>query len=490
MIKETYGETNSRLRRNSSRVINLSRRSIRRGALLAYDNSLSPFNVQLWAQEGLAILLENMVMGMLVHRDFDPLIQKYGDTVNVRKPTELAAKRKTNADSVTVQNVSAINIPVKLNQQIHVSYLIKDGEESVAFTSIVDDFLRPAMEANARFIDRVLATQVYQFLPNIGGSLMGMTLDNAKKYILDTRKVMNTNKAWSNDRNLVLGTDAESTMLEVEQFTDAYRVGDDGSALRKASLGQKLGFDILMSQNMPFVTPQTTGVVTGAINHAAGYAPGATSFTVDGLAAAITAGTWLTIAGDMTPLRVVSTTGGTTPTGIVVAQGLQTAVVDNAVISLYPVGATGAAYDFDDVTQLGYAKEIAVTGFTVAPQIGQGVTFGSSPIVYGIIDVNGTAGFTLDRPIDADIANAATVNLLPSGGFNFGFHPNAVSLVTRPMATPRNGTGALSANMEFMGMTLRVVITYDGNKQGHLVTLDILAGVKPLDLALGAVLLS
>ncbi len=490
MINAIHGETNSRMIRNSSRVINTSKKGIRRGALLAYDNSLSPFNVQLWAQESLAILLENMVMGMLVHRDFDPLIQKYGDTVNVRKPNELQAKRKTNADSVTVQNVGAVNIPVKLNQQIHVSYLIKDGEESVAFTSIVDEFLRPAMEANARFIDRVLATQVYQFLPNFGGTLLGMDLTNAKKYILDTRRVMNVNKAWSNDRNLVLGTDAESTMLEVEQFTDAYRVGDDGSALRNASLGRKLGFDILMSQNMPFVTPQTTGVVTGAINYSAGYSPGATSFTVDGLSAAITAGTWLTIGGDMTPLRVVSTTGAGTPTGIVVAQGIQTAIVDNAVITLYPVGATGAAYDFDDTTQLGYAKEIAITGLSAAPQIGQGVTFGSSAIVYGIIDVNGTAGITLDRPIDADIASGATVNLMPSGGYNFAFHPNAVSLVTRPMATPRPGTGAMSANMEYMGMTIRVTITYDGNKQGHLVTLDILAGVKPLDYALGAVLLS
>ena len=37
-------------------------------------------------------------------------------------------------------------------------------------------------------------------------------------------------------------------------------------------------------------------------------------------------------------------------------------------------------------------------------------------------------------------------------------------------------------------MCMRVVMTYDGNKQGTLVTLDTLLGVKVLDKKLGAVM--
>lgn len=484
------------VRPNSRRVyagpsigsMNLSRKGIRAGNLLYRDNTLDAFNVQLWANESLAILIENMVMGMLVHRDFDNVIAQYGDTVNVRKPGQFKAIRKTNADAVTVQNATATNIPVKLNQQIHVSYLIKDGEESIAFTSIIDEFLRPAMIANARFIDHVLATQVYQFLPNASGHLGLMDETNAKKFILATRAKMNNNNAWANDRNLVLSSAAETIMLDVEQFTDANKVGDDGSALRNASLGRKLGFDILMSQNMPTIVGQT--VVTGAVNHSAGYGVGATSITVNGLAAAITPGTWVVITGDDTPQQVISSTGGSTPTAIVISPGLANPVVNSAVVSLYPVGTTTAAYTYDPTVNLGYAKEIAVTGFSVAPQVGQMVSFGSDPTIYGIIDVDGTAGITLDRPIEVNIASGATVNLGPSGSYNFAFHPNALTLVTRPMAQPRQGTGALSAVVDFMGLSIRVTITYDGNKQGHLVTLDILAGVKVLDQALGAPMLS
>lgn len=34
----------------------------------AYDNSIDPFIPQLWAEESLAILEENMVVAQLVHR--------------------------------------------------------------------------------------------------------------------------------------------------------------------------------------------------------------------------------------------------------------------------------------------------------------------------------------------------------------------------------------------------------------------------------------
>jgi hypothetical protein len=272
-------------------------------------------------------------------------------------------------------------------------------------------------------------------------------------------------------------------LLGVQDFTDAAYLGDDGTALREASLGRKLGWDILMAQNQPYVTPQTT--VNGAINNAGGYAPGATTFTVDGLSAAITAGTWFTIAGDDTPLQVASTTGGSTPTAIVSNLPLKHAVVDDAVIKLYPTGTTSAAYTYDSTTQLGYAKEIAITGFSVAPQVGQLVSFGSSQITYGIVEVNGTSGITLDRPIEASIGSGATVNLGPSGSFNLGFCRDALTMVTRPMAQPRQGTGAISDVVQFGGLTLRGTITYDGNKQGHLVTLDILMGVKVLEQDLG-----
>lgn len=500
MVNKLFGSTNVLPRhKRSNTTLNISRRAIRNGALIGAarsgvynDNSVDAFNVQLWAMESLAILTENMVYGSLVHRDFSNEIAAYGNVVNTRKPSEFVAKRKTNNDQVTVQNANATNIPVKLDQQVHVSFLIRDGEESIAFQDLVAEFLRPAMIAQARFIDQIIAGQVYQFVGNRAGRLGAMDETNGKKFLLDTRTEMNTNKTPIAGRRLVLGTAAEATLLDIEQFTDAQRVGDDGTALREAALGRKLGFDLLMDQNTPYITAMS-GLTAGAINLTGGYSPGATSFTVDGFSAAITVGRWFTIAGDDTPMRVVSTTGGATPTAIVGTDGIQRAVADNAVVTLCPKGTVSGTYSYDSATGMGYAKEITYANLSVTPQVGQGVSFGTSSTsaVYSIIQVNsGSSTIVLDRPIEASLADGDALNLMPAGGYNFAFTRNAVSLVSRPMVQPRTGTGAWSTVMNFGGIALRVTITYEGRDQGHLVTIDLLCGIKKLDDGLGAVMLS
>lgn len=449
---------------------------------------------EMWANESIAILEENMVIGNLVHRDFEPIIASYGDVVNTRKPGEFVAKRKTTADNVSVQTPTATSVPVVLNQHLHCSFLVKDGDQSKSFKDLVLEYLHPGMLSIARAVDQITSAQVYQFLPYSAGQLNQLSPTNAEQFLVNTRTVQNVNKAYVQDRNLVLGVQSEGQLLQDKTFLQAYSVGDDGTALREASLGRKFGYDIFMAQNTPYVTT-TTDTVTGAVNNGAGYPAGTKTFTVDGLSAAITAGTWFTLGadgsglgGDFTPLQVSSTVGGATPTSIVAKQAILTAVKDNAVVTLYGSGTV----NFGGGYAQGWLKEITYTGFTIDPQVGQGVSFNTSTTVYGIIAVD-TVNKTivLDRPLEesAGIANADTVNLLPAGSYNLAFHKNAISLVTRPLALPMQGTGARAGIANFNGLSMRVVMTYDGNKQGTLVTLDTLIGIKVLDQKLGAIML-
>lgn len=383
------------------------------------------------------------------------------------------------SDQVTVQTNTATNVPVVLNQHVHTTFLIRDADQSKSFKDLIVEYLRPAMLSVGRAIDQIVTAQLHQFHVNSAGHLGGLTASTAQAYLLETRQTLNVNKAYVDDRNLVLGSVSETTLLSDKDFTQAYAVGDEGTALRDASLGRKFGFDIFMAQNTPYVASGQT-VVTGAINNAAGYNPGATSLTVDGLSAAITAGTWLTIAGDDTPLRVVSTTGGATPTAIVVNRGLTHAVVDNAVVTLFPKGANTG------LQAIGYSKYLTVSG---TPQVGMPVTFGTdNSTVYAIIDVTGGT-ILLDRPLEVAVADSAAVNYGPSGAYNFAFHKNAVALVNRPLALPLAGTGARAASAQWNGLSMRVVMAYDPYAQGHLVTIDTLLGVKVLDTNLGAVML-
>ena len=446
----------------------------------AYANDLDAFIPEVWAQESLMILEANMVMPHLVNRNFENEIAMFGDVVNTRQPAKFTAARKIDTDDVTVQDAVATNVAVKLNQHWHTSFLIRDGEESKGFKNLREEYLVPAVMSIAQAIDEVLSTQVYQFATNAVGKL---GTDATAQLVIDAREKMTNNLAPMQGRNLVVTPNVEGTLLNIDKFTNANNIGDDGTALKEGSLGRKYGFDMFTCQNQPSVAAGNT-VATGAINYSSGYAIGTTTFTVDGFSAAIGAGSYITIGGDMTPLRVVSTVGGATPTAITTLTGNLSAVANDAVVTSYTPGAVNLTAGY----AANFAKNIAVDGFTVAPKVGQLVSFGASTAtdVYGALSTPTTTALLADRPLDTGISNDDAVNIGPSGEFCFAFHRNALSLVTRPLAAPAAGTGALSYVATYNGLGLRVVITYDGNKQGHLVTVDILGGVKVLNTDLGA----
>jgi len=446
-----------------------------------FANDLDAFIPEVWAQESLMVLEANMVAANLVHRDFEDEIAMFGDTVNTRRPATFTGKRKVDTDDVTIQDATATNVPVVLNQHLHTSFLIRDGEESKGFKALRQEYLVPAIQSIAQMVDEVVLGQVYDFQSTLVGKL---GTDITKATVIAAREAMNTNKVPLVGRNIILTPNAEGDLLEVVDFTNAEKIGDDGTAMREGSLGRKMGFDFFMSQNAPSVATGST-VVTGAVNEAGGSAIGDTTITVDGLSAAIAAGSWCTIAGDMTPQMITATVGGATPTELTISPGLRSAIVDDAVVTIYTPGAVnlGAGY------AAGYGKTLVVDGFSVAPKIGQMVSFGATAGRYSALSTPTTTALDLSRPLDASVADDAVVGLGPAGDYSFAFHRNAISLVTRPLAPPAEGTGALSFVANYNGLAVRVTITYNGEKQGHLVTVDLLCGVKTLDTSLGCMIL-
>lgn len=448
-----------------------------------FDNQVDPYNPDWWANETLAILEENMVAASLVNRDFEPYFAKYGDIVNTRRPRDFTAKRKVKGDAVTTQDAIADNVAIRLDQWNHVSFIIDDIENTMSMKKLSDEYARPAGIALARFADRIVLGQYPRFFPYMAGKLQGLTTSNTKDAVLDVRKVMDDNKAPDVGRNLVLSSKTEADMLRPEFFTSAEKVGDAGTALRTASLGTKFGINFFKDINTGNPAPGNTRR-TFQINLAAGYVAGTTALTIDTGTGEITPGTWIDINGF--PYQVVSRTGTAPTTAIVLSYGLRAAVANDDPIYVYTPGAVNLTAGY----AAGYGKEIVVDNFSVAPQIGQLVSFGSDVTnIYTIIDVTGTTGITLDRCLAAAIANDDTVNIGPPGSFNLLTTRNALTLAIRPLQPVAAGAGAISTTVNYNGLTIRVTISYDAQYQRHRWTFDHLLGIEMLDKHLGAVLL-
>jgi hypothetical protein len=306
---------------------------------------------------------------------------------------------------------------------------------------------------------------------------------------------MDENKAHQDGRNLIVSPSTKTDILELDLFNAANTLGDDGTALRTASLGELLGFDVMMAQN----TPAPLNLSYPAINAdelSADEAAGQTVISVDS-GAAFAVGEYITLEGDEMPFRItgIATNDLTLnrPLRVDVAaaasniQQVNTGLValaEHTGVSAYPAG---------------YDKEINVNG-TQVPVVGALVSFNTAgtPNValageYSIVDVTANGSeylIELDRPLETAIADNDVVGYGHNGSYNFAFHRNALAMVMRPLAAPRRGAGAISGVASFNGLAMRVTISYEGRGQGHLVTLDVLFGTKVLDENLGALLIA
>ena len=458
----------------------LTIQSVLKTGQLYNANNIDPYIPEWWALETLAILEEEMVASKLVNRDFEKYFNKFGDVVNTRRPREFTAIRKVKGDAVTVQDAIADNTQIRLDQWNHVSFFIDDIEEVMSMKKLSDEYARPAAMALARQVDRVVLGQYPRFLGNVAGKLNGITTSNIKDYLIDLRQVQDDTKCYAEGRNLILTSKTEGDILRPEFLFSAEKRGD-ADGVRKASIGHKMGYDFYKDLNMANIAVGNT-TRTFQINLTAGYNVGDTALVVDTGTGEITVGTWVSIDG--LPYQVSARTGTAPTTAITLSRGLKRAAADNLPVYVYTPGAVNNASGYAQY----YSKDINVDGFSVAPRVGQLVSFGTDTTnVYTILSAS-TTSITLDRGLEAAIADNDTVNIGPAGAYNLAIHQDAITLAIRGLEPVRSGAGALSTTKSYNGLSMRVTVSYNAQYQRHMWTFDFLSGIQVLDTNLGAVL--
>lgn len=447
-----------------------------------FDNDLDALVPEKWAQDCLMELEPFMMASQVVYRDYKNEIARNGDTVNVTVPAGFLAKRKGVNDDVAVQNAEATTIPVVLNQHLYTTFFIRDGEEALGFKSLRNLYIKPAMLAIARGLDQIVLGQVYQFLGNVSGKI---GTPATRSLLIDGRETMNRNLAPTGNRNLFITPTVEGQFLNTDDFSHVDKSGST-AALIEGSLGRKYGWNIYMAQNTPSVTvPGTT--ITTAVDLAAGYAAGSTAMVIDdGQTEDTCLGCWFTVAGDMIPHRIIAFDAATDT--MTFEPALKSAVANDAVVTIYDKGTVDLAAGYD----AGWVKDMKVADFGTIPGAGRLVTFGTATGAekYSLMSTATANSILLDHPLAADADNDAVIGAGPVGEYCFGFQPEAMALVMRPLPLPARNSGANAAIAQYRDLGLRVCITYEGRGQGHLVTIDMLAGIKVLNTSLGAVLLA
>ena len=441
------------------------------------NNTLNAYNPAFWANETVAILEENMVVANLINRDFEPLISKYGDTVNTRKPSELKAVRKAKTTGIVAQSLDATNIPIVLDQHVTVSFDLHDLERTYSFKDLIDTYMMPAALALSRNVDRVILGQAARFIEN--GRVIGTNIADTYENLVDGKVYLDKSKCYPEDRNMVMTPSAQGKLLKNKNLFPVYAAGTD-AVVKKGMIGNLAGFDLYMAQNQMDVPNLTIAGTSGSQTTASASAVGTTTVTLTANTnPVIAAGQIINISGGMYTILSVA--------GLVVTLvvPLRENVPAGAIVWVTNGALAAGTYP------VGYVEALAFTanGTNSMPTIGSILRIVNQR--YTVVETGTAANtFYLDRPLADAVTTGDVLTNVIGSQINFGFHRNAITAAIRPLAAVPTGAGVLSSTTNYKGLTLRSTIGYNMTTQALQVTLDFLMGVKVLDLNLGAVILT
>jgi hypothetical protein len=200
---------------------------------------------QLIARESLAVLRANLIFGGLVYRDFDPdFAGQVGDTITIRKPATFVPKTFNRATGIEIQDYAETSTSVTLDTLLDVSFVVTTEDQTLRLPEFRQRLIEPAMRALAEGVE----TKILGLRADVTQSVdVDDAAANPSKALVDAGKVLNDAKAPLAGRTAVATTALAAVLQKDPLFHEADKIGDNGTALREASLGRKFGFDVVSS---------------------------------------------------------------------------------------------------------------------------------------------------------------------------------------------------------------------------------------------------
>tara|TARA_Y100001963_G_scaffold97935_1_gene134773 strand:- start:5828 stop:6931 length:1104 start_codon:yes stop_codon:yes gene_type:complete len=259
------------------------------------------------AREALMILENNLVAANLFDKSHvtDFTGAKVGDTITIRGPASFTAQEFTS--TTTTQNITETSVSLQLEKHFDVTVGVTSKEWTLNLDQFSQRVIQPAVAAIAQKIDSYILTKASQQLYNNVGTAGDPPDSLADVAAID--KKLNDLKCPVADRIAIVNSTGKSDILSnITEFTRANERGDGGNALRTASMGEFMGMQWYMDQNIASI--DTAGPASYLVNSAS-VAVGDSSVAIDGGSNTPVVGDLFTVAGDTQQYIV---TGWSSPT--------------------------------------------------------------------------------------------------------------------------------------------------------------------------------
>lgn len=395
-----------------------------------------------FAQEGLMLLENELVLGNKVHTDYSKEYAMVGDTISIRRPTAYQGQDDNLDVSAYSEDIVQGKTTLQMNKTVSIKVDIGALDATLSFDRVQEDVIKPVVIKMRDRIETELASlysQLYYFSGTPG------TVPSTFKELAKAGAIMTDAAIPQSDRFAVHGTDASVELAD--GLKGVYVQGKAKTAFEEATIGRYGGFNNYESVHAP---THTSGVATGTP-------------LVNGGSQGVTY-----VAAKDTWTQTLNTDGWTnSTTGILKAGDVFTIAGVNAVNPISKED-TGRLQTFVVMADADSGASTGPAALTVSPPM---ITSGAYQTV--------TAA-----PAD----NAAiTVKTGTNGSVNkqsLLLHPKAFALVTRPLKIA-SAAGVKTSTKSGNKVTISCTEWVDGNTLQHNMRFDMLFGVKCLDPRLG-----
>jgi hypothetical protein len=204
--------------------------------------------VKLVAADALPALVENLVMGNLVNRDYEPVLAQAGDTVNIPIPPTLVAHNMAEGDEVQLQNPNVTNAQIVLNTHAEATFQIPDVTKVLAVPDLLQLYMNPAVVAIAQKIETDLLGLYASFTSNTPVGTAGTAITEAVVDSAETA-LFQAKVPASEPKYLVVDAATYSQLRQIDRFSEFQTAGEAGlRALVDGTVGKIKDFFVFRSQ--------------------------------------------------------------------------------------------------------------------------------------------------------------------------------------------------------------------------------------------------
>ncbi|SNT33723.1 P22 coat protein - gene protein 5 [Noviherbaspirillum humi] len=214
---------------------------------------------QMITNEALRVLENNLVFAKNVNREYSDQFAKsgakIGATVNVRKPPRFVGR--TGA-AIGIEDVTDTQVPLNISTQFGVDFTFSSQDLTLSADDFSNRYLKPAMAAIANKIDRDGLALALGVANTVGTP--GTPISSATPFLTAGALMDLEGTPRDDQRGVVLDPFAQANL--VDALKGLFQSGEKIKAqYEKGIMGQALGFDFAMDQNVNAYTVGPQGGV-------------------------------------------------------------------------------------------------------------------------------------------------------------------------------------------------------------------------------------